>query len=284
MAALRRKTMSKHFPEQGPQAAAASAVVTGAAARRRALPGWLVWWEPLPRRPYWLWLFAAGAVVFHGICFYWMRPFEVVTSEPEAAASLAVYLDPASSQSATLAEQSSLLDFEPMFLPTIWNAEPQRVSVFDRNKRTEPFKLYEAEISRAFATVPAGVAPTLLPQTPQEAVELDSGAIFGTFGRTAAEAVALAGRQGQVQIEALSSLQPQTFVDVAPQTIEGLDGMSMGIGTFLIEVDATGSVTLPLLRRSTGQESADRLWSGYLHGNAAGWNLKPGTYLLTVGP
>lgn len=250
---------------------------------RSRLAHGLLWWRPLPRRPYWLWLFAAAAVIFHSVCFYWMRPFSVVASRPQPSVPLAVYLDPASPQSATLAEQSSLLDFEPLFLPTLWNAEPQRVSVFDRNKRTEPFHAFEAQISAALADIPADNIP-LLPQSAQEAVELDNSAIFTTFGRTAAQAIPLSSRQGQVQIESLSALRPPLTVEVPPQTIAGLGDAALGLGTFLIGVDATGSVALPLLRRSTGQEAADRLWADYLYRNVAGWKLKPGTYLFTVGP
>lgn len=225
----------------------------------------------------------AGAVFFHIVCFYWMRPFAVPEAKVEAGQPLAVYFDPASPQSATLAEQSSLLDFEPLFLPTTWNAEPERASVFDRSKHSEPFKTYAAEISTALATVPVTAIP-LLPQTPQEAMELGGSAIFATFGRTAATGIALATRQGQVQVQSLNTVQPPKFVDIPPQTIQGLDGGGLGLGTFLIEVDATGSVTLPLLRRSTGQDSTDRLWRDYLHDHASGWNLGAGSYLLTVGP
>lgn len=250
---------------------------------KRRLSGWFLWWRPFPRRPYWLWLFAAAAVVFHAIFFYWMRPFEVLRVTPKSGVALAVYLDPQSPQSATLAEQSSLLDFEPLFLPTAWNAEPQRVSVFDRNRRTEPFEVYEPEISTAFMSVPMGIAPPL-PQTAQEAVELGGYSIFNTFGRSAGEVVTLQRRQGQVQVESLSAVQPPVAIEVPLQTIAGLDDSLLGLGTFLIEVDSTGSVTLPLLRRSTGQEGADRLWADYLYRNAAGWSLAPGTYLLTVGP
>src|SRR5690606_19615836 len=146
-------------------------------------------------------------------------------------------------------KQSSLLDFERLFLPAAWNAEPQRVSVFDRNKRTEPFTSFEPEISAASASVPAGVTLPL-PQTAQEVVELDSGSIFTTFGRSAVEVTALSNRQGQVQVDSLSAVRPQLAIDVPPATIEGLEGSLLGLGTFLIEVDATGSVTLPLLRRS----------------------------------
>lgn len=269
--------MKKALPEQPARTGRKPAP---ASSRLRSL---LLWWQPLPRRPYWLWIFMAGAVLFHVACFYWMRPFAVPQSRVEAGRPLVVYLDPASPQSATLAEQSSLLDFEPLFLPTGWNAEPERASVFDRSRRSEPFKAYEAEISTELATVPVMATP-LLPQTPQEAIELDSSAIFTTFGRTAAETLALAGRQGQVQVESLHAVRPPKFVDIPSQTIEGLADGALGLGVFLIEVDGTGSVTLPLLRRSTGTDAADRLWRDYLHSNATGWNLGPGSYLLTVGP
>lgn len=244
---------------------------------------WLLWWAPLPRRPYWLWLFVAGALLFHVLCFYWLKPFAVRTETVPQVKPLVVFVDPASEQSAALAEQSSLLDFEPLFLPTGWNAEPGRISVFNRGKRAEPFVSYGAELSPAMELLPEPFVP-VLPQTPQEVLDLDSIAIFSTFGRNAAEPVRLSERQARVQIRGLSPHREERFVDIPANAIAGLEAGGLGVGVFLIEVDVTGSATLPLLRRSTGQDQRDHLWADYLYKQVTDWGLNPGTYELAVGP
>lgn len=270
-------------------AAAHRAATAGnrSAERRQRLRAWLwqwvLWWTPLPRRPYWIWIFALVAVVFHVLGFYFLRPFYGQTGEREQQRAALVYLDPVSQQSVTLAEHSSLLDFEPLFLPTGWNAEPERLSLFDRSKRTEPYAPYGAELSGMMLRLPPAQTP-VLPKSAQQALEMDSGAIFSTFGRNIADAIRLDERQARIQIESLSALRPQGFVDVQPGSLEIQPGGSLGVGVFLIEVDNTGSVSLPLLRRSTGLDARDRLWLEYLYREVPVWDLGAGTYRLTVGP
>lgn len=213
--------------------------------------------------------------------------FRVVAEPTPAPDAPAIYVSIASKgpDGFGSSDAADLADSEPLFLPTRWNAStsPQR-SVAISGQAASPFDPFPAEVVLGPAEAPLPAVTPVLPSSARDALELNRGAIFATFGRDETSQPSQISREPSIMVydyrtgRSLGSIPP-------PQAHESPDfPEDWRFAEFQVYVDYSGIVGTPLLLNSSGHESVDRFWSSYLTGNLSSNTLAPGYYRLIAGP
>jgi hypothetical protein len=187
--------------------------------------------------------------------------------------------------SALLKEQA-LLDPDPLFLPTEFNASELRLPELVRGEPGATFQAVSAKYAYSLAaasiTFPEPVA------IPAQSVDsLTYGRtqnMYEVLGRFDREETALPARFAVIEV-----VQTQTGrVVLSAPLIEGpalLASSDWRPLELLASVDATGLIGLPVLARGSGVEAIDTFFRSYLAKQFhLGERLPPGFYAVRIGP
>lgn len=235
------------------------------------------------RNPIALWALALG-VVAHFAGFF---AFSINLPPDEAAEPLPpeIYFTGANEQlDQLMQEQSELLDFEPLFLPTTRNA-----SVYlgwdQLVERTEPFTPLPARLLISEERFPDVANDIEAPVAdPAEMLERDTAGSFGAFGQIADNQPILTERAGRVEVyregNSQIALQKKLTKGVVDEAVNNLSGVL----EWRLMVGPAGVVGQPLMERSSGLEGVDAAAAEYLIEEIPQWGLAPGYYRVVIGP
>jgi hypothetical protein len=235
-----------------------------------------------------LWLIAGGGALLAAVSVLWL--FSRSPAPPPAAAQLRLVptvglarLDSGTTDEG-MREQAELFDPTPLFLPTRWNVQPQRLSVgVAREPETEfaPFvpKLLFDENALALS-FPAVVAT---PARPVEALAVGTPPrpLLG-FGRVDLSADPLEARGGFAEVSAAGASEPVLA--------QALPGAAPPAGDwapleFLVAVNAVGLIGPPQLMHSSGSDAVDAYFGAFLAEKfRLGSRLQPGFFRVLIGP
>lgn len=181
-------------------------------------------------------------------------------------------------------EQSALLDFEPLFLPTEHNASVY-LEMSDLVERTEPFSRLPPRllVSEENFQSPQRAMPAPLEQ-PEEMLERDTAGSFGAFGQLSSTQEALNPRSGSIEIYRDGAIQPIAIEQLQISVVEEAVNNLSGILEWRVAVGEIGLVGQPLLIRGSGLESVDAAAATFLLEAAPQWGLTPGYYRVVMGP
>ena len=240
----------------------------------------------------WLGLAALIAVVFAGGLVLAVRFVSLPELAPAAKTpaqhggiGIAAAGDAASGASA---EDRALLDPNPLFLPTEYNASEVRLPAIVRR---EPGASLQAA-SAKFEYTEAG-APVRFPEVvaaPGGAVEaLSFGRAsnpYEVFGRVRQPAKPLPERQAFIEVVQTVSgrivFSAPLVVADAPEQLRTADWRPLEL---LAAIDATGLIGLPVISSGSGVDAIDAYFKTYLARQfRLGERLPPGFYALRVGP
>ena len=189
-----------------------------------------------------------------------------------------------SSADLLLAEEATLLDPTPLFLPTPWNsgqnALPDNlIRVSGRSFQDYPPKLIYREASLALS-LPAGRG------LPERAVEvlakLDLESLLMALGKEEVSLVKLEGRMAQIEVTSAKTGQRVLVKVVQAAAVPGEGWQPL---EFLVAIDPAGLVGAPVITERSGSEPVDRFFREYLAKTMrVGERLAPGAYRVLVGP
>lgn len=234
------------------------------------------------RSPIAVWVIALG-VAAHLAGFF---AFTIELPQPSSAATPppTIYISGQSALDELMQEQSDLLDFEPLFLPTRHNA-----SIYlgwgDLIERTEPFAALPPKLIVSQSDFPVAVkdAPEPL-RRPLEMLEQDTAGSFGAFGQNTGQQAILPQRGGLLEIYREGEQQALAHQLLKPGLIdEAVDSLA-GPQEWRLTVGEVGVVGQPLLIRGSGLEAVDSAAAKFIMENASDWGLEPGYYRLILGP
>jgi hypothetical protein len=181
-------------------------------------------------------------------------------------------------------EQAQLFDPTPLFLPTRWNVQPQRLSVGVAREPETAFAAFDPKLlfdKDALAlSFPAVVAT---PARPVEALAVGTSPrpLLG-LGRVDLTAEPLEARGGYAEVSAAGTGEPvltQALPGAAPP--EG-DWAPL---EFLVAVNAMGLIGPPQLMHSSGNEAVDGYFRAFLAEKfRLGVRLRPGFFHVRIGP
>jgi hypothetical protein len=181
-------------------------------------------------------------------------------------------------------EQAELFDPTPLFLPTRWNVQPQRLSVGVAREPGTAFAAFDPKLLFDRDTLalkfPAVVAT---PTRPVEALAVGTSPrpLMG-LGRVDLTAEPLAARGGFAEVSAAGTGEPALA--------QALPGAAPPAGDwapleFLVGVNALGLVGPPQLMHSSGNEAVDGYFRAFLAENfRLGARLRPGFFHVRIGP
>jgi hypothetical protein len=181
-------------------------------------------------------------------------------------------------------EQAELFDPTPLFLPTRWNVQPQRLPAgADRESGTafaafDPKLLFDKDT--LVLSFPAAVAT---PTRPVEALSVGTipRPLLG-LGRVDLAVEPLPARGGFAEVSAAGTGEPVLA--------QALPGAAPPAGDwapleFLVGINAMGLVGPPQLIHSSGNEAVDGYFRAFLAGNfRLGARLRPGFFHVRIGP
>ncbi|MEO0797107.1 MAG: hypothetical protein AAFX93_18285 [Verrucomicrobiota bacterium] len=187
-------------------------------------------------------------------------------------------------EDAVLAEQSALMDFEPLFLPTSRNASAY-LGWEDLVERTEPFSALPPELLIGESQFPPLKEEIVAPvDSPVNLLEVSGGGNFGAFGQLSAQPSILEPRSGSVEIYRDGESQLLVHKAVTAGLIqESIDNLG-GISEWRLTVGASGLVGDPFLVTGSGVETVDEASSQFLVDAAPSWGLAEGYYRVVIGP
>jgi hypothetical protein len=181
-------------------------------------------------------------------------------------------------------EQAELFDPTPLFLPTRWNVQPQRLSVGVAREPGTAFAAFDPKLlfdKDALAlNFPAVVAT---PARPVEALAVGTSPrpLLG-LGRVERTVEPLAARGGFAEVSAAGTGEPVLA--------QALPGAATPAGDwapleFLVAVNAMGLIGPPQLTLSSGNEAVDGYFRAFLAKNfRLGARLRPGVFRVCIGP
>lgn len=242
---------------------------------RRSLRYW--------RNPVAVWAIVLGVLAhfagFFAFSIHLPRPKPAAAPPPEI-----YYGDSTDPIDQLMQEQSDLLDFEPLFLPTSRNASINLgwSALVDR---TEPFAPMSPKlmISENDFPVVTAAAPEPLSE-PLEMLERDSAGSFGAFGQITGPQAAVPKRAGRVEVYREGQLQPVAVQEIKENVIDEAVNNLGGLLEWRLVVGQVGVVGQPLLIRGSGLEGVDAAAMRYLLNFAPQWGLPPGYYRVVMGP
>jgi hypothetical protein len=181
-------------------------------------------------------------------------------------------------------EQAELFDPTPLFLPTRWNVQPQRLPVGVAREPGAAFAAFNPKLlfdkDTLALSFPAVVAT---PARPVEALAVGTSPrpLLG-LGRVDLAAEPLAARGGFAEVSAAGTGEPalaQALPGAAPPTGDWAPL------EFLVGVNALGLVGPPQLVHSSGNEAVDGYFRAFLAENfRLGARLRPGFFHVRIGP
>jgi hypothetical protein len=246
----------------------------------------------LPLEGRWLALIALIAAGFFGALAMLVRFVQLPATAPAPAAPARTgigiaRIDPERSGAASGAD-AALLDPDPLFLPTPYNASQPRLPALIRREPGAasppiPAKYVFSEQQAALA-FPENVP---LPERPVES--LTYGKTQNTYdvvGRFAREEKPLAARFAVVEVLKAGTSRETFSAELTngelPTAVATADWEPLEL---LAAVDVTGMVGLPVVSRSSGVEAVDSFFKNYLARQFhLGERVPPGFYRLRVGP
>jgi hypothetical protein len=206
------------------------------------------------------------------------------SDQPKSGGSIELTRLNESSADLLLAEEATLFDPTPMFLPTQWNsgqnALPDNlIRVPGRSFQDYPPKLIYREASLALS-LPSGRG------LPDRAVEvlakLDLESPLMALGKEDASLAKLEGRMAQIEVTSAKTGQRVLVTAVQSAAVPGEEWQPL---EFLVAIDPAGVVGAPVITERSGSEPVDRFFRDYLAKTMrVGERLAPGAYRVLVGP
>ena len=251
----------------------------------------------LPLEGRWLWLAVAIAAVFAGALVLAVRFISLPT--PPAATSATnntverrvrgIGLAPMDGRAGSeLQREQALLDPDPLFLPTEFNASQPRLPEIIRREPGASFQPVAAKYAFSYAEAPIAF-PEVVTVPPRPVDSLTYGHEqnpYEVLGRFAREESPLPARLAIIEVVQASTGRvvlstPLTTADAPPQVVTA-DWPPLEL---LAAVDVTGLIGTPVLTRKSGIEAVDKFFRSYLAKQFhLGERLPPGLYMLRVGP
>ncbi|WP_309386992.1 hypothetical protein [Cerasicoccus frondis] len=251
-----------------------AAVGAGGAGRRE---------ENIWRNPIAIWALVLG-IVAHFAGFFAFN-LELPSDEVAPTPPPEIYYTGANEHlDKLMQEQSELLDFEPLFLPTARNA-----SVYldweQLVERTQPFTDLPARLLISEERFPEVTDREETPlNDPQDMLERDAAGSFGAFGQLSDGQTTLTNRGGSVEVYREGKPQMVLQKELKSGFFDEAGNNLSGVQEWRLTVGEVGVVGQPLLTRGSGLESVDAAASGYLVANIPKWGLAPGYYRVVIGP
>jgi hypothetical protein len=235
-----------------------------------------------------IWLMAGAGALLAAVFVLWL--FSHLPAPPQAAGLSRpvpmvglTRLDSGTTDE-EVREQAELFDPTPLFLPTRWNAQPQRLSVGVAREPGTAFMAFDPKLlfnKDALALrFPAVVAT---PARPVEALLVGTSPrpLLG-LGRVDLAAEPLAARGGFAEVSAAGTGEP-----VLAQALPGAAAPAGDWAPleFLVAVNAMGLIGPPQLTHSSGNEAVDGYFRAFLTENfRLGARLRPGVFRVCIGP
>lgn len=182
----------------------------------------------------------------------------------------------------------ALLDPDPLFLPTRYNASQLELPGLMRREPGAAFQAIDAKFaySNAAAGIPFPDTMTL-PEQPVEVIrygrERDP---FDGLGRYRRTEMPLTARVAVLEVVETASGRVVLTAPLSPATVPravtagGWEPMEL-----MATIDVTGLVGVPKMWRNSGVDAVDVFFRNYLAGAFhLGERLPPGVYILRVGP
>lgn len=235
------------------------------------------------RSPIAVWAILLG-VLAH-LAGFFAFSIDLPRPKPAEAPPAAIYYSGDSAPlDALMQEQSDLLDFEPLFLPTSRNASIN-LGWSGLVDRTEPFAPLPPKLLISSDDFPVEVTNTPEPLSrPLEMLERDIAGSFGAFGQMTGPQAAMPERAGMLEVYREGGVQPVVQQELKPGIIdEAVDNLS-GLLEWRIAVGEVGIVGQPLLIRGSGLEAVDAAAMQHLLQAAPQWGLPSGYYRVVMGP
>lgn len=245
----------------------------------------------LPIEGRWLALIALIAGGFVGALMLAVRfvrlPEPVKPTLPRITSGIGLAPTGVSVEGATLREQA-LLDPDPLFLPTGYNASQPKLPELIRREPGTAFQpvlpnyTYTPAIAEItfpdVVTVPAKPVDSLTYGHLQSPYE-----VLGRFGK---EEIPLSPRLAMIEVVQMRTGRVVLSAPVIPQdTPPFFSSADWAPLELLAAVDRTGLIGLPGLSRGSGVESVDSFFRSYLAKQFyLGERLPPGFYTVRVGP
>ncbi|MGF1450089.1 MAG: hypothetical protein ACFB20_11815 [Opitutales bacterium] len=214
------------------------------------------------------------------------QAFETPVLPPERPSSFLSALPQAPRDASTLlTDQALLLDDEPLFLPTRWNAATPGSPRFGAPEDIpNPFGALEQ--------VPLGALPQVFPAPgprpapPDETVEgaLVFWSYFERFGQGERTQQIVPERAGFVRVERSGTAEAVIAEAVAAFPGEDWPDVLWSPVQLHLLVSDRAVPTVPLLVESSGNALVDARLVEWVSGFAQRYGLAPGYYTVTVGP
>jgi hypothetical protein len=183
---------------------------------------------------------------------------------------------------------AALLDPDPLFLPTPYNASQPRLPALIRREpgaASQPIAAkYVFSEQQATLTFPESVPIPALPVESLTYGKLHNA--YDVVGRFAREEKPLPPRLAVVEVLKAGTGQEAVSAEVAPEVVpQAVLTADWEPFELLAAVDVTGIVGLPAVTRSSGIEVVDSFFKSYLAREFhLGERVPPGFYRLRVGP
>lgn len=218
----------------------------------------------------------AGFMVFRVITEPKFEPYEPTSH---------VSVSPSSQAAEALVAMAALADSEPLFLPTRWNASVTHRNDPVSSNNTSPFDTFPPEIVLSEAAFDESGTPIgALPRQPEDALLLDPGAVFFSFGRDRSLTAVVPDTAPRIEVYDFDTGELETKTTITPEALLTPLPPSWRFGEFQITFDTTGLLGKPLLNVSTDQEALDKALSAYLLQWFSDNPLPAGNYRVIVGP
>jgi hypothetical protein len=244
----------------------------------------------MPLEGRWLALAVVLAGVFTGVLMLAVKFVSLPTPPPaKARAPRSGGIGIAPTDSATgsaLLKEQALLDPDPLFLPTQFNASELRLPELVRREPGATFQSVSAKYAYTLAEAPiAFPEPVVIPAQPVDSLSYGrTQNMYDVLGRFDREESALPARFAVIEVVQTKTGRTVLSAPLAegPALLAASDWRPLEL---LASVDATGLIGLPVLARGSGVEAVDTFFRSYLAKQfRLGERLPPGFYSVRVGP
>jgi hypothetical protein len=235
-----------------------------------------------------IWLIAGAGALLAAVSVLWLfsrspAPSQAVTPPRSVPAVGLTQLDSGTTDE-KVREQAELFDPTPLFLPTRWNVQPQRLSVGVAREPGTAFAAFVPKLLFDENALALRFPPVVaIPARPAEvlAVGTPPRPLLG-LGRVDLSAEPLAARGGFAEVSSAGTGEPvlaQALPEAAPPAGDWAPL------EFLVAVNAMGLIGPPQLMHSSGNEAVDGYFRAFLAENfRLGARLRPGFFHVRIGP
>ena len=225
------------------------------------------------------------AIFVHGVGFFLLRPEIPSLLFPEQSFTPFVIIQQKCMDNQCLQEQAALRDSEPLFLPTCWSGIEEKKREEGKRRFTETFKLFQAQLYLKskdalahFPTVCSSIS------CGEDVLKLEYWDFFSNFGQCSSSVQSLLERSAFVK-----GIDLDRGEIVWMQTIKTLPkdlppGVVWAPVEFLVLVDSSGVVGLPLALSSSGVEEIDTILKNYLNTQKLSEKLPSGYFKIGIEP